>query len=81
MCIDNGKITKIKNNEFGEPDYQGACDRLVSRELGNKYFCNLTCKFNLIFRPEITEFRAEACRAIGNLTEYSGKFFRFKIVD
>lgn len=63
----------------GWPDYKGAADRLISREMPG-CFADSIAHYNLDNRPERTEFTVEAVRGVGGMTEHSGERFTFRIV-
>jgi hypothetical protein len=73
-CIDTGKWTLIKNNEFGEPDISAAADRLVARE-NPGYFASRAVGWDNL--PD--KFNASLCRSIGDLTEHTGERYEFRI--
>ena len=66
MLLRNGnRYTQIKDID-GDPDYEGAASRLVSREYGFDHFAHRAVGWDKLPR----EFTAEVCRSVGDLTEH-----------
>jgi len=77
-----GQYTKIKNNEFGWPDYESAVNRLAARVMRGHFAASIA-HYNLENRPERTEIETEIeveiIRGVGNMTEHTGHKMILKI--
>jgi len=72
---ETGQFTRIKLNEFGHYDYEGAINRLISRAMPG-YYAGSTAHYNF---SEQAEFDVEICRSCGDLQEHTGERISFKI--
>ena len=70
--------TKVKNNEFGYPEYQEAADRLVSR-IEPGYFAGPIRYYDIDRRTSLMNIKLEICRSLDDLIEHTGRHIYIKI--
>jgi hypothetical protein len=79
LCIDTGRKTEIKKDEFGWYEYKEAVNRLIAHVMPG-HIGDSIAHLNLENRPETREFSVEAVRGIGGMTEHTGEKFEFRII-